>query len=251
MLKRTMLALTALASLAIASALITTPALACETRACMNPDSRWTGTHYETQRPTVYAKGYPKRTYAARPKIGPSSVSSTPAASVQPSGLSPAVTRTAPATDNTAQRIYTFYRERGYSHYAVVGKMGNLKAESNFSTRIVGDGGLARGLAQWHPDRWRGLVRHAKMTGRDPHDLDVQLEWVEIELKQIEVIAERELHRADCVESGTKAFIHFERPLGYQVHAPQRAHGYWTRLHYAKQFDRQFEHLKNYQFGSI
>lgn len=46
---------------------------------------------------------------------------------------------------------------KGLPANAAHGIAANIAAESNFSTEAVGDGGKAKGIAQWHPDRYNAL----------------------------------------------------------------------------------------------
>lgn len=46
---------------------------------------------------------------------------------------------------------------KGLPANAAHGIAANIAAESNFNTEAVGDGGKARGVAQWHPDRYNAL----------------------------------------------------------------------------------------------
>lgn len=133
-----------------------------------------------------------------------------------------------------AKRAYWFFRGRGYSRQAAAGIVGNLKAESNFNVNVVGDGGLARGLAQWHPDRFAGVRALAAKTGRSVNDFNVQLEYIDHELRTREPLAFGALQNAKTIEQGTAAFIHYERPQYYAPGNPYRAHNYWGRLAYAR-----------------
>jgi hypothetical protein len=80
-----------------------------------------------------------------------------------------------------------FFMSRGYSYAQAAGIIGNLMGESSLNTGAVGDGGLAKGIAQWHPDRWQPLVSWAQSQGKDPYDLTTQLEMVDYELRTKEV----------------------------------------------------------------
>lgn len=82
-----------------------------------------------------------------------------------------------PSDVNTA---YQFFISKGYSPAAASGIVGNLIAESNLSPTIVGDEGQARGIAQWHPDRWANLVAFA---GTQQPDFMQQLKFVDHELR--------------------------------------------------------------------
>jgi len=46
-----------------------------------------------------------------------------------------------------------FFQKQGWTKEQSVGIVANIKRESNFDHKAVGDGGKAFGLAQWHPDR--------------------------------------------------------------------------------------------------
>lgn len=87
--------------------------------------------------------------------------------------------------EGNAKRIYEFLRQQGYSNTAAAGIMGNLQQEHNFSTKDVGEhvnedgltyGGL--GIVQWNGSRTQSLREYAAQTGRDPEDLDLQLDFM-------------------------------------------------------------------------
>lgn len=234
------------------------------------PDSMYNGQHYvsaeeyKAERPRVhyrshvrgarhatYKKVRHKKRYvhiATKPKVDKYAFDNEYYEPAKPKSLAAkAVDAVASVTDKTVgkiQRAYQFFLDRGYSHHATAGILGNIRAESNFNTRDVGDGGRARFLAQWHPDRQAGLRRLARDTGRDPYDYDVSLEYIDIELRKSETLALRKLHAAQDVEDGTAAFIHFERPQGYAVNRPQRTHDYRVRLKFAREYYREFKDLK-------
>lgn len=67
-----------------------------------------------------------------------------------------------PASGNAsgkAQQAYNFFLNKGYSKEAAAGLVGNITHESQFNVGAVGDGGKAKGYAQWHPDRYNALSR--------------------------------------------------------------------------------------------
>lgn len=69
-----------------------------------------------------------------------------------------------------AATIAAFLKQHGLTDAQVAGILGNWKVESNFQPDgTPGDGGLARGIAQWHPDR--------RPPGGLPRDLQGQLDW--------------------------------------------------------------------------
>jgi hypothetical protein len=88
------------------------------------------------------AAGIPGAPASSMPRLG----STLPDASALRAGEDP-------AANPRAQEAMRFFQERGWSKEQSAGLVGNLIAESNLSTTAVGDGGKARGIAQWHPDR--------------------------------------------------------------------------------------------------
>lgn len=93
------------------------------------------------------------------------------------------------------------------------GTVGNLIQESGLKTGIKGDGGKALGLAQWHPDRQKGLKALADSRGVDITDLDTQLEYVWQELNTTEKKALDSLSNVRSISEATTNFMkNFERP---------------------------------------
>lgn len=136
--------------------------------------------------------------------------------------------------NNPAVRTaYDFFMRKGYSQAQTAGIVGNLMGESSFRTHAVGDSGLAKGIAQWHPDRWNPLVAWAQSQGKDPFDLTTQLEMVDHELRTKERKAFNNLMSAKTVDEATAAFIGFERPSGFTWATPRSGHNYSGRLNFA------------------
>lgn len=142
------------------------------------------------------------------------------------------------------QKVFQFFIDRGYPHVAAAGIAGHIRAESNFNVRDTGDGGLARGLAQWHPDRYALCKRIARESGRDLYDFDLQLECIDRELRESETLARTELLKAKDVDDATVAFAHFERPFGYSPGAPRRTHDFRYRFQQATRYFEEFKHLQ-------
>lgn len=86
-----------------------------------------------------------------------------------------------------AQQLLKDLVASGLSAGAAAGVVGNIMAESSANPRAVGDNGLARGIAQWHPDRWNNLVAMAKANGQDPYSLQAQETFLIAEAKQLGV----------------------------------------------------------------
>jgi Phage tail lysozyme len=140
------------------------------------------------------------------------------------------------ANQNPAVRTaFDFFMSRGYSQAQTAGIVGNLLGESSLNTGAVGDKGLAKGIAQWHPDRWNPLVSRFTAMGKDPHDLVTQLEMVDYELRNKEKGAFNRLMSAKTVDEATAAFIGFERPAGWTPTTPRNGHNYSGRLSHASE----------------
>lgn len=115
-------------------------------------------------------------------------------------------------TDKKKQAM-NFFVSKGLSAHAAAGIVGNLMQESGLNTTIKGDGGKAFGLAQWHPDRQKGLKALAKSRGSDISDFETQLEYVWQELNSSHKSALNGLLNSTNVEQATTAFMkHFEKP---------------------------------------
>ena len=154
-------------------------------------------------------------------------------------------------TLTAAGRLIQFFLDRGYPRPAAYAIAGHIRAESNFNTKDVGDGGRARYLAQWHPDRQRGLKRLAAKKGTTPYDYETNLEYIDHELRTSETLAYRELSRARSLDDAVAAFAHFERPRGYNPSRPRRIHDWNTRLNFARKYAREYEHLNPVVIGGL
>lgn len=114
------------------------------------------------------------------------------------------------------QTALNHFQGRGWSPAQAAGIVGNLMAESSagLSTTIVGDGGQAVGLAQWHPDR-RATARR---EGFDLTSLQGALDFVQWELENTESAAGRRLKAARTPQEAADIFaLHFLRPAGAQT----------------------------------
>ena len=87
-----------------------------------------------------------------------------------------------------AQRVWSFFRQQGFSPAATAGIMGNLYQESGMKPDIVQKGsGHAAGIAQWESyknksGRWLNMSNYAASRGKDWTDLDSQLNFILQEL---------------------------------------------------------------------
>jgi Phage tail lysozyme len=82
-----------------------------------------------------------------------------------------------------AMRLMRDLATKGWSPEAAAMMAGNVKAESNFKTGSVGDGGTSFGLAQWHGERARALKAHAAAQGKDWRDWDTQTDFLDKEFR--------------------------------------------------------------------
>ena len=111
------------------------------------------------------------------------------------------------------KKAMEFFMNKGLPQHMAAGIVGNLVQESNLNTTIKGDGGKAFGIAQWHPDRQKGLKELAKRNGTDISDFNTQLEYVWQELNSSHKNALDGLLKSQNAEQATKIFMdHFEKP---------------------------------------
>lgn len=100
----------------------------------------------------------------------------------------------------------------------------NLHHESGLNPKAIGDGGKAKWIAQWHPDR-REKIK--KATGIDVANapLEKQLEWLWWEItKWDEIATYKAVSKAKTEEEAAKQFcLLFERPANKQKRANERA----------------------------
>ena len=100
----------------------------------------------------------------------------------------------------------------GDIHTAAI--MGNMAIESGFDPAInEGGGGGGFGLCQWD-DRKGNLAEYAQRAGKDPSDLDIQLQFIKYELQGPESSAGSEFFaETSDVDKATEIFCRkYERP---------------------------------------
>ena len=82
---------------------------------------------------------------------------------------------------NTPQeKVWFALRGAGFSEYAVAGAMGNIDYESGgFKTDAIEKGsGVGFGLCQWSYGRRTQLENYAKSKGKNPSDIEIQIEFL-------------------------------------------------------------------------
>lgn len=122
-----------------------------------------------------------------------------------------------------AQKAVEYFVSAGWTRAHAAGIAANLQAESSFRPDAVGDGGLAYGLAQWHPDRQANFER-AFGGSIKGSSLDEQLAFVQWELTNTEKRA-GDLLRActTAADAGACVSKYYERPADRDGEAKKRA----------------------------
>ena len=110
------------------------------------------------------------------------------------------------------KKALEFFQSKGLNAFQAAGIVGNLIHESGLNTTIKGDKGKAFGIAQWHPDRQKGLKELAKSRGTDISDFNTQLEYVWQELNSTEKTVLDKLLKSKNTQEATMAFMSYERP---------------------------------------
>jgi hypothetical protein len=133
-----------------------------------------------------------------------------------------------------AKTAYDFFTGRGYTPAQASGIVGNLIHESGLDPGAIGDQGTSVGLAQFHNERATALRDFAKSRGTSPGDFNTQLEFIDKELRSTEGRAFGALQAAATPEQAAAAFVHYERPRGYDPNNPAASLGYGSRVAQAK-----------------
>lgn len=128
--------------------------------------------------------------------------------------------------------IKNYYKTKfGLPDHQAAAMAGHLVWESGANPTNVGDGGLARGAFQWHPDRYANLNDFAATQHADPRALQTQLDFSHHEMtKGTEQDAGKALFAAPDLTSANKAMMGYLRPAGYTPAHPEAGHGYAGRL---------------------
>ena len=84
--------------------------------------------------------------------------------------------------NDTIEKVYNFFRQRGCSHESAIGILANMKQESGINPNSCRSDETAKGIVQWRGGRFNSLVEFAGQRGRDWTDLESQLEFLWVEL---------------------------------------------------------------------
>lgn len=77
------------------------------------------------------------------------------------------------------EKVWWAVLDAGYSKEAAAGVLGNIEAESSFNPEVIEGGtGIGFGLCQWSYGRRTQLESYAASKGKDPGDINVQIEFL-------------------------------------------------------------------------
>lgn len=68
------------------------------------------------------------------------------------------------APSSNAKNAMNYFTAKGYPKHIAAGIAANIEHESGFNANTKGDGGRAKGYAQWHPDRYDPLAKLYDLT---------------------------------------------------------------------------------------
>lgn len=128
------------------------------------------------------------------------------------------------SADLKGAQAMAYFMKQGWSKEQASGIVANLMAESKMNPGVIGDGGAAYGIAQWHPDRQANFKAFA---GKDIRNstYEEQLAFVHHELTLgREKAAGDALRRARTAgEAGSIISRQYERPANTMGEAMKRA----------------------------
>jgi hypothetical protein len=129
---------------------------------------------------------------------------------------SPDIPKDRPIGTGNVRRAMDFFVRKGLTVAQAAGLVGNLQAESGprLDINAVGDGGRAKGIAQWHPDRRRNFERW-KRKPFSQSTFQEQLDFIWWELTNTESRALRKLRAATTPAEAAEVVDQFyERSSG-------------------------------------
>lgn len=126
-----------------------------------------------------------------------------------------------------ADYIFIEAIKQGVSIAGGCGILANIEKESNFSVELNnGDGGLASGLCQWHPDRWANCETHCKDNNLDPKTIEGQTSFLISELKGYpdlwNLLCSAPQTEDGAYNCGYKFCFDFERPANKETKSVER-----------------------------
>lgn len=129
-----------------------------------------------------------------------------------------------------ASTAVDFFTSKGWTPAQAQGIVGNLIHESGLNPNARHDDNTGLGIAGHRLERLDAMKAFAAERGKPVTDFQTQLEFIDQELRTTEGKAGAAVRAAATPEQAAAAFIHFERPLGYDPNDPTKAHGYSNRI---------------------
>lgn len=123
-----------------------------------------------------------------------------------------------------------FFTSKGWTPAQAQGIVGNLIHESGLNPNARHDNNTGLGIAGHRLERLDAMRQFAAAAGKPVNDFHTQLEFINQELNTTEGKAGAAVRAATTPEQAAAAFIHFERPLGYDPNNLSAAHGYSNRV---------------------
>lgn len=125
--------------------------------------------------------------------------------------------------DARTRQALAFFQSKGWSANEAAGIVANLNAESGLFGAAVGDGGHAKGIAQWHEDRQANFMKRYH-HGLDTATQEEQLDFVNYELTEgSERAAGAKLRGSSSAAlAGFNVSKYYERPMGGDISAAGR-----------------------------
>jgi peptidoglycan L-alanyl-D-glutamate endopeptidase CwlK len=136
-----------------------------------------------------------------------------------------------------------FLEQYGWTRIQAVALVANGIWESGGKTYLkmlaLGDGGTAHGAFQWRGERYIGknglfAFTYRYYPGHSTAEPQVQLAYVDWELRHTERRAGNLLKEAETLEDAVKAAISYLRPVHFTWEDPTLGHGYARRLEIAQ-----------------
>lgn len=129
-----------------------------------------------------------------------------------------------------------FFQSKGWSPQASAGIVGNLMTESQLNPNSTAkDGSGSEGIAQWRAERLVALKKFAEDNKGNYRDPNIQLEFIDHELRTTHSSAAEALKNAKTVEEATQAFaLLFEKPKGSETGDFNKVIGAADRLNHAR-----------------
>lgn len=133
------------------------------------------------------------------------------------------------------QYAYKYALDQGFAPHQAAAWAARLAVESGtqLNPTARGDGGLAYGIAQWHPDRWGSVSKWMESQGLDPNSRESQMKAALWEKTTTEKAAGEALRSAQDLPQAMAAMMRYERPQGYTPANPSGGLGWNTGMKYA------------------